>query len=305
MQSGTYNSVFEFLQAFPDEQACIRHLEQLRWPNGVVSPYDPTSKVYDYGHGKYRCSKTGKNFNVKINTLFESTKLPLQKWFLAIWLVTTHKKGLTSVQLGKDLAVTQKTAWFLLQRIRECFHMTATVKLHGEVELDETFIGGKNKNRHYNKKVCNCQGRSFKDKIPVMGMLERGGRLICKVVRDTSYRSLTIPILRAVERTAVLFSDEWSGYRVINRLYQHYIVDHGREQYVDGNAYTNTIEGFWGILKRGLIGIYNSVARKHLQRYVNEFVFRYNTRKVNNSERFNLLLCNAEHRITYFQLING
>lgn len=305
MKPGVYNSLFEFLQAFPDEQACVRHLEQLRWPDGVVSPYDPASKIYNYGGGKYRCKNTGKNFNVKINTLFEGTKLPLQKWFLAIWLVTTHKKGITSVQLAKDLGVTQKTAWFLLQRIRECFDMVMDTKLDGAIELDETFVGGKNKNRHRNKKVRHCQGRSFKDKTPVMGMLERGGRLICKVVRDTSYRSLTVPILKAVKRTATLFSDEWGGYRVVSRVYQHYIVDHGKGQYVDEDAYTNTLEGFWGILKRGIIGIYNWVARKHLQRYVNEFVFRYNTRKVNNSERFNLLLNNSGHRITYKQLTNG
>lgn len=304
MKHGVYNSILEFLHAFPNEQACIDHFEKLRWPNGVVSPYDPTSKVYNYGGGQYRCKNTGKTFNVKIDTLFEGTKLPLQKWFLAIWLVTTHKKGISSVQLAKDIEVTQKTAWFVLQRIRECFD-TVTTKLDGEIELDETFVGGKNKNRHRSKKIKRCQGRSFRDKTPVMGMLERGGRLICKVVRDTSYRSLTVPILKTVKRTATLFSDEWCGYRVVSKLYRHYVVDHGKGQYVDEDAYTNTLEGFWGILKRGIIGIYNSVTRKHLQRYVNEFVYRYNTRKVTNSERFNLFLCDTEHRMTYNRLTNG
>ena len=118
------------------------------------------------------------------------------------------------------------------QRIRECFGIAMEEKLDGEVELDETFVGGKNKNRHHNKKVKNSQGRSFKDKIPVMGMLQRGGKVICKVVRDTSYKSLTVPILRAVKRTATLFSDEWCGYRTISKLYTHYIVDHGQDKAV-------------------------------------------------------------------------
>lgn len=305
MNLQSFSSLFDLLQAFPTEQSCIEHYEKLRWPNGVVSPYDPTSKVYNYGGGKYRCKNTGLNFNVKTGTLFQDSKVSLKKWFVAIWLDASHKKGISSCQLARDISVTQKTAWFMLQRIRECFYCENNHQLEGDVELDESFVGGKNKNRHANKKVKNSQGRSFKDKTPVLGMLERGGKVVCRVVKDTSKKSLTAPILKTIKRTATLFTDEWGGYDTVGKIYTRYIVDHSSGQYVDGDATTNSIEGFWSILKRGIIGIYHKTSRKHLHRYVNEFVFRYNTRKVSDSNRFNLLLCNTEYRITYKQLTNG
>lgn len=300
---GEFKSLFDLLQAFPTEEGCIEYLEKQLWKDGIpVSPYDPTSKVYKRGDGMYRCKNTGKNFNIRIGTMFEGSKTPLRKWFIAIYLITTHNKGISSVQLAENIGVTQKTAWFMSHRIRENFKIVMEEKLDGEVELDETFVGGKNKNRHCNKKVKRCQGRSFKDKTPVMGMLERGGKVVCKVVRDTSYKSLTVPILRTVRRSATLFSDEWIGYRTVSKLYEHYVVDHGHGQYVDEDAYTNNIEGFWSIMKRGLTGIYNHTSKKHLQKYVNEFCFRYNYKELSGAERFNLLLCNSNHRITYQSL---
>ena len=300
---GEFTSLFDLLQAFPTEESCIAYLEKQLWGDGEpVSPYDPTSKVYRRGDGMYRCKNTGKNFNIRIGTIFEGSKVPLRKWFVAIYEITTSNKGISSIKLADDIQVTQKTAWYMSQRIREAFNIALEEKLDGEVELDETFVGGKNKNRHKNKRVKNSQGRSFKDKVPVMGMLQRGGKVVCEVVRNTSYKSLTVPILRNVKRTATLYSDEWQGYKTISKLYKHYIVDHGHGQYVNGNAYTNNIEGFWSILKRGLTGIYNHTSKKHLQRYVNEFCFRYNYRGMNGRERFNCLLCNSKHRITYNEL---
>lgn len=297
---GEFKSLFDLLQAFPTEQSCIEYLERQLWPDGEpVSPFDPTSKVYRRGDGMYRCKNTGKNFNIRIGTIFEGSKVPLRKWFVAIYEITTSNKGISSVKLAEDISVTQKTAWYMNQRIREAFDIALEEKLDGEVELDETFVGGKNKNRHKNKRVKNSQGRSFKDKTPVLGMLQRGGRVKCKVVRDTSYKSLTVPVLRSVSRDATVYTDEWQGYKTVHKLYNHYIVDHGHGQYVNGNAYTNSIEGFWSILKRGLTGIYNNTSRKHLQRYVNEFSFRYNCRKMNGMERFNYLLCNSKRTITY------
>lgn len=303
MKTSNFKSLADLFLAFPTEESCIDYLEKTRWTNGVISPFDSTSKVYNYGNGKYRCKNTGKNFNVKTGTLFEATKLPLKKWFIAIWLESSHKKGISSIQLSKDIGVTQKTAWFMLQRIRECFFSENQSKLDGDVELDETFVGGKNKNRHRNKKVKNSQGRSFKDKTPVLGMLQRGGNVVCRVVKSTSKKHLTAPILRTVKRTSTLYTDEWCGYDTVGKVYTRNIVDHGHGQYVNGDAYTNNIEGFWGIVKRSIIGIYHKTSRKHLHRYMNEYVFRYNTRKISEVERFNLLLCNLEYRITYKQLI--
>lgn len=299
-----FDSLVELLDYFNTEKKCIKFLEKELWENGIpVSPYDPTSKVYKRGDGLYRCKNTGKNFNVKKGTIFEGSKLPLRKWFAAIYLLCNHSKGISSTQLAKMLKVTLKTSWFLTHRIRECFKPNLTEKLTGEVELDETFVGGKNKNRHWNKKFKKCQGRSFKDKVPVMGMLQRGGRVVCKVVKNTSYKQLTAPILRTVSRTATLYSDEWQGYKVVQKVYKHYIVDHGHGIYVDGGAYTNTIEGFWGNYCKRSLSLYNFISRKHMQAYFDEFSFRYNTDNVTNGERFAETVRNCKHRLTYNQLV--
>ena len=295
----------QFMQVFNTEKKCIQFLECKLWEKGKpVSPYDPTSKVYKRGDGLYRCKNTGKNFNVKKGTFMEGSKIPLVKWFIAIYLLSNHSKGLSSLQLSKQLGVTLKTAWFITHRIRRCYVDESMGKLNGEVELDETFVGGKNKNRHWNKKTKKCQGRAFVDKVPVMGMLQRGGKVICKVIKNTSYKQLTAPILRNVSRSATLYSDEWQGYKVVNKVYKHYIVDHGHGIYVDGGAYTNTIEAFWGnYCKRAINGIYNFISRKHMQAYFDEFSFRYNTRKVTNGERFEEAILNCRHRLTYKQLV--
>ncbi|MDE6521249.1 MAG: IS1595 family transposase [Muribaculaceae bacterium] len=301
---GNFNSLYDFFEAFPDEKACISFLEKKRWSNGVVSPYDATSKVYRRGDGNYRCKNTGKNFNVRIGTIFEGTKLPLRKWFMSIYLLCNHKKAISATQLAKDINVTLKTAWFLLHKIRKTFHTVHLEKLDGEVELDEAFVGGKNKNRHANKKVKNSQGRSFKDKVPVLGMLQRGGNVICKVVKDTSAKSLTPCILKAVKRTANLFTDEWVGYDIIRKIYKTQMVDHGKGQYVIGNAYTNSIEGFWSnFCKRVINAIYNHVGRKYMQRYFDEFSFRYNTRNVSNKVRFDMVIVNTYIRVTQNQIV--
>ncbi|RJX45791.1 IS1595 family transposase [Streptococcus agalactiae] len=300
-----FKSLFDLQSAFPTEQACIEHLEELRWGDVVVSPFDATSKVYKCKGNKYRCVNTKKYFNVKTDTLFENTKTPLRKWFMAIWMVTSHKKGISSVQLAKDIDVTQKTAWFMLERIRKCFGSENNNDLDDVVEVDETYIGGKNKNRHLSKKVKNAQGRSLKDKSAVVGMVQRQGKVNAHHVSDTKTQTLTDEIIKYVKRTAQLYTDEWLGYNKVADMYAHAYVNHGAREYVNGDAYTNTIEGFWAGLKRGVLGIYHSWSKKHLQDYVDEFVFRYNTRDYSDSQRFNLLLLNAGVRTTYKELING
>ncbi len=300
-----FNSIIEIVQVFKDEQTCIEYLEELRWGGIVVSPFDETSTVYKCKGGKYRCRNTGKYFNVKTNTLFDNTKIPLQKWFIAIWLVTSHKKGISSLQLSKDIDVTQKTAWFMLQRIRKCFNIENDNDLDNTVEVDETYVGGKNKNRHKDKKVENSQGRSAKDKTPVLGMVERQGKLNARTVENVQAETLTSEIIKNVKETANLYTDEWLGYKDISRIYDHSIVKHNAKEYVNGKIYTNTIEGFWSLLKRGIVGIYHSLSKKHLQIYVDEFVFRYNTRIYAESSRFNLLLSNMCVRTTYKGLIYG
>jgi len=300
-----FNSILDLLQSFPDEQTCIDHLTELRWGGYVTSPYDETSKVYVCKGNKYKCKNTGKAFNVRTGTLFDNTKVELQKWFLAIWLVTSHKKGISSMQLARDLNVTQKTSWFMLQRIRKCFGIENDNDLDNDVEVDETYVGGKNKNRHNSKKVEQSQGRSSKDKTPVVGMVERDGKLNANVVENVQAQTLTREIVENVKLSASLFTDEWVGYNAVSKIYDHAKVHHGKGEYKNGNAHTNTIEGFWSLLKRGIIGIYHFVSKKHLQKYVDEFVFRYNTREFSEAGRINHLLANMGVRTKYKELIYG
>ena len=246
-----FKSILELLKAFPDEQSCIDHLEAIRWNGNVVSPFDATSKVYDCKGNKYKCKNTGKYFNVKTNTIFDNTKLPLQKWFLAIWLVTGHKKGISSLQLGRDLDITQKSAWFMLGRIRQCFGLDNDTQLQNEVEADETFVGGKNKNKHANKK----SNENRYEKAPVMGMVERGGKLVAKKIEDTTTETLSKELILNVKEGATLYTDEYTSYKSLQRIYDHQFVKHSRKQYVNGRVHTNTIEGFWSILKRGIFGV--------------------------------------------------
>ncbi len=299
-----FKSIPELLESFPTEQSCIDHLEQLRWDGNVISPFDAESKVYKCKGNKYRCKNTGKYFNVKTNTLFDNSKIPLQKWFLAMWLATCHKKGISSPQLAKDMGVTQRTAWFILQRIRRCFgNLSEDKKLDNEVELDEAYIGGKNKNRHKDKKVKKSQGRSSKDKTPVFGMIKRDGDVIAIVVPDTKRKTLTPLINDHIEKGSNVYTDEWGAYRKLNEAYNHGVVYHKIGNYVIGRISTNNIECYWSHLKRMIIGIHHWISKKHLQLYVNAQSFRYNTRKVSEYIRFNMLLCNMENRITYKELI--
>ena len=301
-----FNSILDLIKAFPDNQSCIDHLEQLRWNGNVVSPFDPTSKVYDCKGNKYKCKNTGKYFNVKTNTIFDNTKLDLQKWFLAIWLVTSHKKGISSLQLGRDLDITQKSAWFMLQRIRKCFGIDDDSELNGEVEIDETYVGGKSKNRHAKVRADKSEETTERyRKSTVLGMVERKGNVRAMIVENATENALLPQISRHISSKAIIYSDELSSYNKLSRVYDHQTVVHSRGEYVRGRVNTNSIESFWALLKRGIVGIYHFTSKKHLQLYVDEFVFRYNTRHGGESERFNLLLTNIENRITYNELING
>ena len=324
-----FDSIFDLLKRFPDEESCIKHLEFIRWNDTPVSPFAQGSKVYVCKGGKYKCKDTGKYFTVKTGTIFEGSNIPMQKWFMAIFMIISHKKGISSYQMAKDIGVTQKTAWFLLQRIRHVLgEDERDNEMEGAVEADETFVGGKNKNRHKDKKVKNSQGRSFKDKTPVLGLIERQeydiierphkvipdkivqekvitkrAKVFCKVVPDTKASTIQPVIKSVVKNDTVFMSDEWCGYAGLSSIYNHQIVNHGAKQYVDGDIYTNTIEGFWTILKKGVIGIYNAPTRKHLQKYVDEYAYRYRTRELRGFSRFNDYLCFINTRLTYKNLI--
>jgi transposase-like protein len=298
-----FNSLFDLLKTFDSEEICIEYLETLFWNGNPVSPFDPNSKVYKCAGNKYRCKNTGLYFNIKTNTIFDSTKISMQKWFMAIWLITMHKKGISSLQLAKDIEVTQKTAWFMLQRIRNCYDIENNHTLENKVESDETFVGGAEKNKHANKRTEGTQGRSTKTKSAVHGMVERGGKLVAKTVKTTSSIYLTPSMIKHIKQGSTLYTDEWVGYKGVDGLYEHLFVNHSAGEYVKNDAYTNTVEGFWSLLKRGIDGIYHFVSKKHLQKYIDEYVFRYNTRTSSEVERFEYLLKNLSNKYLPYKLL--
>ena len=278
----------------------MKYLEKLRWGDTVLSPFDSTSKVYKCKNGKYKCRNTGKYFDVKTGTAFAGTKLSLRCWVFAIFLFMSHKRGVSSCQLARDLGVTQKTAWNMLHKIREFMKCMNNNPVSGEVEIDEAFVGGKNKNRHKDKKVERCQGRSFKDKKPVFGMLQRDGVLTALVVDDTKASTLRPIIESYVTPQSTIYTDGWD-YGGLSGIYTQRSVDHSAHFYgttfadKDGNTVcvcTNGIENAWSHFKRMIFGTYYNVSKMHLQRYVDEFVFRFNTRNIGEFERFELLLHN-------------
>jgi len=307
-----FKSVRELIKAFPSEQVCIDHLEQLRWNGNVISPFDSASKIYKCAGNKYKCKNTGKYFNVRTATLFDNTKIELQTWFLAIYLITAHKKGISSVQLALDLNVTQKTAWFMNHRIRNCFGIndsegTDGGKMGGEgviVEVDETVIGGKVKNMNNKKRKAITEDRSARtnNKTIVLGCLERGSNVRLKVVKSGDF----VPdmVLSTVDISSVLMTDQANTYAKIGQEFAyHGVVDHAKKEYSRGIDTTNGIEGCFSLLDRMIIGTYHFVSQKHLQKYLNEHSFRYNSRNGTSLSRFNLLLANSNNRLTYQTLI--
>lgn len=291
-----------FSKALSSEENAIKYFEKMRWDGKVVSPYDPTSKVYKCSNGKYKCKNTSRYFDVKTGTPLANTKLPITKWLLAMFLFQADKGGISSCQLARILEITQKSAWHMLMKIREfaAKSNSKNSKLSDEVEVDETFVGGKNINRHKDKKVEKSQGRSYKDKVPVFGIRQRGGNIMAVVVPNTQAKTLVPIIKKNVEKGSVVYTDGWE-YTGLRKKYEQRSVDHSKKFYGmtyatdDGEIIqvsTNSIENAWTTFKRTIKGTYIRVSKKHLQKYVDEFVFRFNTRNFTDSQRFNLLLRN-------------
>lgn len=300
-----FKSIFDLLKAFPTEQSCIDHLERLRWAGVVVSPFDAASKVYKCAGNKYKCKNTGKYFNVRTNTIFDNTKIPLQKWFLALYVFSSHKKGISSHQLAKDISVTQKSAWFLLHRLRYAFdHPNFKQSVGNIVEIDECGIGGQSYYKHANKKVKNEEGATISGKTSVIGMIERGGNVKAMVIADRTKETLIPIIYENVKLDSIVMTDELIAYQNLDKHFEHYSVNHSAKQFVNEMAHTNGIENFWSHLKRGIDGIYHSISKEHLQSYVDEFVLRFNTRKFGTQGRFDFILSAVSNkRLTYKNLI--
>ncbi|MEP6683085.1 MAG: IS1595 family transposase [Parafilimonas sp.] len=306
----SFKSFAEMLQMLPDDNSCREYLELIRWNGEQRCPDCGSTENYKLKakgifKGLYKCSNCRERYTVTVGTMFEGSHISLRKWFIAIYIFSSHKKGISSHQLARDLGITQKSAWFMLGRIRLAFEGKEVKQMDGVIAADETFIGGKNKNRHADKKVLESQGRSVKDKKPVLGLLKAGGNVHLSVVPDTKATTLKLIIETMVATGSIIVTDEWLGYSDLSNKYPHVVINHKEYEYVRGAFHTNGIENFWSLLKRGIYGIYHQVSPKHLHRYCNEFSYRYNARKLTDKNRFDLSLTNTECRLTYKQLIKN
>ena len=312
----TFKTIQEFNDYFKDEKTCYEFLENQRWNDKPICPHCGSEKHYKVKpRGKfqdipsYRCAnrKCDLPFTVRTASIFEGSKVELRKWYQAVYEISTSKKGISSVELATRIGVSQKTAWFINHRIRTMLADTEPALLKGMVEVDESYVGGKNKNRHADKKIEGSQGRSAADKTPVVGLVERGGKVVTFVTNNTDSETLHQIIDNNVVDGATVVTDAYRSYIGLNKGYNHVTVKHEDGGYIkiegDVKFHTQNIENFWSQLKRGYVGIYHYMSPKHLHRYCNEFATRYNNRHDSNVGRFVLVVKNsAKQKITYDKL---
>jgi transposase-like protein len=288
------NITFAQLRKITEEEA-RGMLEAIRWPDGAVCPHCGSTdahKLEPKAEGKthvrpgvYFCGACRKQFTVTVGTIFEGSRIKIADWLMAIYLMCSSKKGISAHQLHRTIGVTYKTAWFMAHRIRFAMTQEPLAELiSGEVEVDQTYIGGKEKWKHASKKLSGSQGGA--NKVPVFALVERGGELRAKKIRGVTNYGILDELRKNVRPSAQLMTDESNAYLMADREYPNRrFVTHGSRQYVNGDVHTNTLEGWFALLKRGVTGTFHHVSEQHLDRYVDEFAFRYNSRKITDAER--------------------
>jgi len=285
-------NIVQIYAKFPTEEDCISHIETVRWKGTPTCPYCHSDRVSANEH-RHHCNSCNTSFSVTVNTIFHHTHLPLQKWFLALSLVLNAKKGISARQLARDLEVNKNTAWYMGMRIRNAMFEQGEL-LRGIVEMDETYIGPRKLRKgNFPKGGGHSKPGRGTDKIPVIGAIERGGRVVAKPVDKSKLKgkSLAKFIREHVDiNDAVLMTDEYGGYYHVKTFMEHKTINH-QFQYVNGEIHTNSIEGFWGLLKRGLVGQYHKVSIRHLHQYITEFCYRYNHR--DNQALFDMTISRA------------
>lgn len=299
-------TLIEAVRYFADLDVCREFMVAIRWPNGVVCPTCGRTDVRFIATRKlWECKDKHprRQFSIKVGTIFEDSPLGMDKWLPVVWLITNAKNGISSYEVARALGVTQKTAWFMLQRVRVAMTTGTFQKLAGTVEADETFIGGLAKNMHKHVRAAKIHGRGPTDKTAVMGILQREGEVRAFVVTSRKKNPLQSKVRENVEPGSEVFTDTLRSYEGLSPEYAHEAVNHA-ETYVRGKVHTNGMENFWSLLKRSLGGTYVAVAPFHLHRYVNEQVFRFNTRKGTDGGRFETVCMNTVgRRLTYKDLI--
>lgn len=301
-------SLIEAIRYFSDLDVCNDFVAKLRWPGGPVCPRCGSAE-YSYLTTRrlWKCKGCKKQYSVKLGTIFEDSPLGLDKWLPAVWLVANSKNGISSHELARALDVTQKSSWFMLHRIRLAMQTGSFMKMSGEVEVDETYVGGSVQNMHMADRkrkglVGRIGGRSAKNKTAVLGMRERGGRVQAEILQSISAPEMQGRVRRAVEPGSTVYTDQWKSYVGLRDEYVHEVIDHA-ERYVDGRVHTNGIENFWSLVKRSLSGTYISVDPSHLFRYLDERVFTYNLRRDSDAGRFEAVLSAiAGRRLTWTEL---